>query len=148
MAILLAAVLFVIIKPLGLIPKKVEVKPVTNKVAAGRGEITEQPVYDIDKIRSGGRKLTETELKDLADVYANYPAEDVGDNIITGWSKVDPKDKEKMIDGINKQIEAHRETLQRNPDDKRARNLLKISESIKNMALNNFNYKLEKQAPK
>lgn len=141
--IILIIVLFSLIKPSGLMPKKVKIKTIAVKTIRPAPAPEEQQVYDIDKIRPREQKVISVEAKDLAEIYANYPEEDVGTSVIKGWANVSPKDKKEFMDGLNKRIEAQKEVLQRNPEDKKARQMLKISETLQKLALNNFNYNLK-----
>lgn len=79
---------------------------------------------------------------DLRDVYASHPRADTGADVVAGWARLKPEEKAKFNDGIDRQIEESRKALEANPDDKKARHQLFISETVKKLAADGFNYKL------
>lgn len=112
-----------------------------------RGSLPESQeiIYDISRIKREEVK-TVREAKDLNEMYANFSKGDVGDNMVEAWAKVNPEDKAKFMGVLDKKIETSRALLKANPQDKKAKGMLFISESLKNMALNNFNYKIVESA--
>ena len=123
--------------------------------AAGAGRIRgrvpaakpEEPIYDISKIKGEEAKGGVKEpVKNLGDVYKNFPQNDAGDNMIDGWAKVDPKDRAKFTETLDSQIANARITLKANPEDKKTKGMLFISEKLKELASSNFNYNVEKEA--
>ena len=144
MFIILIVVVFIIFRPIGFVPKKVEIKTAAVKpIVPQNAQSAEPAIYDIDKIKTKDQKTVNVDAKDLAEVYANYPEEDVGSNIMKNWADADPKDKKDFMDGLDKQIDTHKETVKLEPENKKARNLLKMSETLKKLAQNNFNYKVK-----
>ncbi|MDD5422260.1 MAG: hypothetical protein PHT32_02400, partial [Candidatus Omnitrophica bacterium] len=54
---------------------------------------------------------------------------------------VSPEDKKKFMDGLDNKIESCKEALKVNPYDKKSKNLLAMSESLKKLVSIEFNYK-------
>lgn len=79
-------------------------------------------------------------IRDLKDVYANYPKEDAGSNMIEAWARVKPEDKAKYIEGVDKQIEEAKGMLAADPSNKKAKHMLFIAETMRKLTENNFNY--------
>ncbi len=102
---------------------------------------SQEVIYDISKIKQE-RIKTFKEAKDLNEMYMNFSKGDVGDNMVEAWAKVKAEDKAKFIGVLDKKIETSKTLLKANPQDKKTKGMLFISESLKNMALNNFNYKI------
>lgn len=140
-SIVLIAVVFYIVRPLMRSSDKVQINKVSAPIAMSGSEDEEKTLYDIDKIRPEKPKAQNVNAEDLATVYANYPKEDVGDNMSETWSKVNPEEKTKLLQGVDTKISEAREKLKLDPNDKKAKAMLAISESLKNMAANDFNYK-------
>jgi hypothetical protein len=61
------------------------------------------------------------------------------------WSKVSPEQKKSFNDVLEKQIEIAKALLKLNPEDRKARNMLLISEMLKEMAANGFNHPIKKK---
>ena len=107
----------------------------------------EEPIYDIGRIKGEEAKGGVKEpVKNLGDVYKNFSEDDAGGNMIDGWSKVDPKDKAKFMETLDSQIANSREMLKADPEDKKAKGVLFISEKLKELASTNFNYDVKKEA--
>jgi len=100
-------------------------------------EASPEPGYDISKIKSSGLSAGE-QPKSLDDVYANFSKEDVGENVPLEWTKINPADKVKFTQGLDKEIAASKEILKSDPDNKKAKNLLAISEMMKKLAATGF----------
>ncbi len=101
------------------------------------------------KVRSEEEKgYPKTPPKDLKDVYNNYSEKDAGENIVEAWAKTNPQDKAKFMEGLDKEIKASREILSANPEDRKAKSLLVMSENLKALALTDFNYKMKGSFPK
>lgn len=98
-----------------------------------------EPGYDISKIKSSGAPSRE-QPKNLNEIYANFPKEDVGESVPDAWTKVSAADKLKFTQGLDKQIAASRELLKSDPSNKKAKNLLAISEAMKKLAASGFAY--------
>jgi gas vesicle protein len=78
----------------------------------------------------------------LSQVYAQYPKEDVGKNMVASWAMVSQKEKEKVFEQLDKQIEQSMEAIKVNPEDSQARQILFIAETLKSMCKNNFDFNL------
>ena len=127
--------------------------PVSTGAAAERirGRVpaakAEEPIYDISKIKGEEAKGGVKEpVKNLGDVYKNFSEDDAGGNMIDGWSKVDPKDRAKFMETLDSQIVNSREMLKANPEDKKTKGMLFISEKLKELASSNFNYDIKEEA--
>lgn len=109
---------------------------------------TEEPIYNMSKIKGEEDKGGDQKepVKNLGDVYKNFSKADAGDNMMDGWSKVDPKDKAKFTETLDSQIANSREMLKADPEDKNAKGMLFISEKLKELASSNFNYDIMKEA--
>lgn len=79
-------------------------------------------------------------VRNLKDVYANFPRHDAGANMIEAWSRVKPEDKARYMEGVDKQITAAKEAMAVNPSDKKAKHMLFIAETMRKLAENGFNY--------
>ena len=99
-----------------------------------------KPIYEISSIKPDETKALKTKPKDLSEVYGNFPESDVGDNMVEAWKKVSPKDKAEFVEGLDKKIATAKAVLANNPNDKKAKNILAMTESLKKMIANNFNY--------
>jgi len=104
-----------------------------------------ESVYDIDKVKRGisGPADGKAEYSDLEDMYKNCDKTNVGGNMVEEWRRVKPEDKAKISDGFDKQIIAAKDTLKTDPENKHAKNILYISEQLKKMSSDGFNYKLK-----
>jgi hypothetical protein len=131
--------------------RKVSVKelPSTSQAAIPRKitpsvTIPQRGVYDINaaktRVSGAGKEMT-----DLAEVYQTFPREDAGDNITANWARMKPEDKARFKEEFDKNILQAKETLKTNPQDRRAKALLIIASSLRNMADNDFNMKLNSQ---
>ena len=145
-ALLVGFIILVIASQIVLRPASMgaSVKPVGLPEATGPA--TEEPAPAIHDINAMKQPIAQ-ESADLKGVYANFPKSDVGGNMVEGWAKVKPEDKAKFVEELDKRISESNERLATNPDDKNAQHSLFISETLKNLAKNDFNYKLEKPAP-
>ncbi len=118
-----------------------------QKVAPLQAQAPETSL-DIGKVKPQGPEIQAGGAQTIEDVYKNYSTEDVGENMVAIWSKVNPEDKAKFMETMDKQIGQAKEALVANPDDRRAKSLLTISESLKKAAANNFNFSKEDLARK
>ncbi|MBN2453276.1 MAG: hypothetical protein JXB40_03330 [Candidatus Omnitrophica bacterium] len=84
----------------------------------------------------------QTPSKNLNEVFEKYPRSDAGENMVAQWAAVSAADKAKLAGLLDKSIDDSKAALANNPENKRAKKLLKISEGLKKMASNNFDYKL------
>ncbi|MFA6079192.1 MAG: hypothetical protein WC779_05545 [Candidatus Omnitrophota bacterium] len=103
---------------------------------------------DIGQVKPKDTEIKTSNVQTIEDVYKNYSTEDVGENMVTIWSKVNPEDKAKFVETLDKQIDQAKAALVTNPGDRRAKSLLTISESLKKAAANNFNMSKEDPARK
>lgn len=145
LAIALVVILIIMLKPLFLASKTGNVGGIQPKNLAAIPQQPAEPVYDIDKIKKdmGQPEQTEREFSDFKEMYANCNKANVGGNMVEAWSKVKPEDKARLSEGFDKQIASAHEALKANPEDKRAKHLLYISETLKKMAADGFNYKFK-----
>ncbi|MFA5146056.1 MAG: hypothetical protein WC515_01575 [Candidatus Omnitrophota bacterium] len=103
-----------------------------------RPEIVPQAPYDISKVKEAGARPVKESPQSLDEVYKNFPEEDVGDNMIEGWARVNPQDKTKFMETLDREIMKSKETLKVDPNDDRAKGLLAVSEMLKKMAVSGF----------
>lgn len=103
----------------------------------------EKAAYDIGEVKGAGTEKNKAVISNLEDVFKNYSKEDAGDNMAEEWTKVSAEDKAKFMDGIKKEIEKSKQSVAADPKDKRAKGILKISESLKKAAELGFNYDLK-----
>lgn len=137
----LGLILILVIGRKTLVPQTAPKGPAVKKQAVqGAAQV---PTYDIDKLKTAGAKV-ETEAGTLSEVYDKYPASDTGSDIVKEWSKVSEKDRAEFIQGIDDKISDARQALSLDPNDKKAKHLLKISEALKKLILSEFNYKVNK----
>ncbi len=81
--------------------------------------------------------------KSLSDVYSRYPASDVGENAVEKWKQISPEDKSKLAGLMDKTIENSKAALEANPNDKKAKKLLHISEILKRQIMSDYKVLLE-----
>ncbi len=86
--------------------------------------------------------------RSLQEVYGNFSKADVGDNAMTEWAKVSAADKAKLVELMDKSIEKSKAMLTEDPDNKKARNILRVSEKMKKLIATDFNYKFESPSHK
>jgi len=122
-----------------LIPPKAAPTATEPSLAASIEDIKDRPVPEA--------KTSKKEPVSMADVYAQYPAEDVGNNMVASWAKVRPEEKAKVIEQLDQQITQAQEALKTNPKDKNAKHVLFVSDTLKNMCKSNFDYSLLEQVP-
>jgi len=103
--------------------------------------------YDIDKVKQE-EGYSGKAPADLKEMYENFPKSDVGNNAPEAWKRVSIADKEKIEQGLNIEIEKAKDTLKTNPEDKHARNILLMAESLKKITQEDFNYKIKKSDSK
>jgi hypothetical protein len=89
------------------------------------------------------RVYSKEPASDLREMYKNFPEEDVGDDMPREWEGFGAEDKLKLTEVLDGQIDAAKKSLELDPGDRKARSKLFISESLKALALNGFNYKVE-----
>ncbi|MFH0763734.1 MAG: hypothetical protein V1927_01865 [Candidatus Omnitrophota bacterium] len=124
----------------GYLVKHVEVKAISAPILP-KAKPDERQIYGINKIKTRQQDEYKGDVKDLASLYENYPKEHAGENMMEAWARVSPEDKAEFMKGLGEEIEKSKEALKGSPDDSKARSKLIISENLKKLALNNFNYK-------
>jgi len=139
--IAVVAALIIALKPPNLGIRKVEIVKISSPIFPARTAV-EEAGYDIDKIKRAGEKVSVEKITDIQAVYRNYPEKDVGDNPVIGWAKVSLRDKAKFTEGVDKEIVKLKESLIVNPNDENAKSKLAISESLRKLIANNFDYKM------
>lgn len=140
LAVLLILIVIFIFRQFRPVPETIKVKRIARVILPVRTEDKEAGIYDIDRYRTRHGRVSKKPPVNLREVYENFPAEDAGDDMITGWSKVGEADKAKFIEGLDREISKAKQALSDKPDDKKARAILAISESMKKLCLDNFNY--------
>jgi hypothetical protein len=107
-------------------------------------EGTSGPVYDIDKVKQGMPRAGDGNVvySDFKEMYEKCDKTNVGGNMVEAWRRVKPEDKAKLSEGFDKQIVLSQEALKADPQDKHAKNILYISETLKKMSSDGFNYKI------
>lgn len=124
--------------------KKIKVEETAPaKASMQRPQGAQPTVYDIDKIKHDGQKGPEKMPSDFAEMYANSKKSDVGDNMVEAWRKVSPEEKAKLSAGLDAEIKKSQEILKSEPENKHARNIMRISQILKNMTNEDFNYKFK-----
>lgn len=101
----------------------------------------ERAVYQIEETKLTARRMSGEQPQDMEAVFKNFPEEDVGPDIVTAWAGVNPEDKAKFIEGLDRKIKSCRKALKSDPDDKKARNVLAMSETIRKLVAKEFRYK-------
>ncbi len=86
---------------------------------------------------------TEASPKALSEVFGHYPKSDTGESPSAAWSQVNPADKEKLAEVLDKSIEDSKAKLANDPGNKKAKKLLFMSENLKKMVAKNFDYSLD-----
>lgn len=127
---------YLIIKPF-LVCKKESTGRISGKRAYVKPE-KETRGYAIEKVEPS-KVMPAGKPHDLKAVYGSYPESDVGKSVISEWQKISPADRQKIMEGFDAKIGQAKDALKVNPEDKKARSLLKISEKMKNLAASDFN---------
>ncbi len=141
LAMVLIAIIFFIIKPLVMTPAgKVATAVIREKSSAGQVAPT---TYDIDKVKQQ-EGYAGKEPATLKEMYENFPKSDVGGDAPQAWKRVSIADKEKIAQGLDNEIEKAKDILKTNPEDKNAKNMLFIAESLKKITQEDFNYRIKK----
>ena len=101
-------------------------------------------VYDIKKIKSTivGQKKQQA-FVDLNDMYIRSSEQDAGENIVEVWNNASPEYKSNFIEVLNGRIKKAKNVLKQDPSDKRAKKVIILSESLKRMMQDNFNYSFQ-----
>jgi len=126
--------------------------PVAEIAPQSEPEVPETPsVISIEdfKNRPSFEETNKPEEKpaSLSAIYTNHPKEDTGNNIVESWAKVNPEEKAKVNEQLDKQAEQAKEELKTNPDSKNAKHMLFIAETMKKLCKSNFDYKLLESVP-
>jgi len=141
--VIIAAAMFFVSKQ-NYFVKNIEIRVVSAPILP-KAKPAEQQIYDINKLMAQQQDEPKGPVTDLASVYADYPKERAGENMIEAWGKVSPGDKAKFTKGLAEEIERLKAALKTNPDDSKAKSRLVISENLKKLALNNFNIKFKEK---
>jgi hypothetical protein len=136
------------------------VSPKSKQSPAATAEIVPQPeqtapeepaVLSIEDIRNrpNFEEMNKTESKpaSLSEIYVAHPKEDTGNNIVESWARVNPEEKAKVSEELDKQVEQAKEELKVNPDNKSAKHMLFIAETMKKLCKSNFDYRLLESVP-
>ncbi|MFA6141789.1 MAG: hypothetical protein WC738_00645 [Candidatus Omnitrophota bacterium] len=123
---------------------KFEIKKISHPILP-RSEVPERVIYSINDVKKPLADGPAEKVNDLESMYKKYPKERAGINMIEEWSKVKPEDKAEMAKGITGAIKESEEKLMENPDDKRAKSKLIISQMLQKLMASNFNYKIKEQ---
>jgi hypothetical protein len=145
LAAALAVILIIMLRPVFFVPKMdkgSQDKPA--RVLVGPEKVSET-AYDINKVKavSAADVNAGREFSDFKDMYENAPPHTAGGNMVRSWSGVKPKEKERLLEGFDKEIVTAQEKLKEDPADKHAKNMLYISQTLKEMARSGFNYKFK-----
>lgn len=118
-----------------------DVVPVVSEQIAGPSieEVSGRPQTE--------KKVHEKPPATLSEVYAQYPKEDTGANMVESWAKIRPEEKARVFEQLDQQIAQAKEALKANPVDKKAKHLLFISENLKKICKSNFNLSLLQSVP-
>ena len=104
-------------------------------------------IEDVKDRPSEEPRAARVEPVSLAQVYTQYPKEDTGNNVVESWAKLSPEDKAKVDEQLDKKIVQAKEELKINPDNKNSKHVLFVSETLKRLCKNNFNYSLLESVP-
>lgn len=140
----LIALIIIFRKIGGVSDKDILKEKATPTTIVAPGEVKEPELYDIDKIKppdAPAGAAGKAKVVSLAEVYKKYPKEDVGNNIVEGWARVKPEEKEKVIEELDKEIVIAKSRLSENPLDKKAKHALFIAETMKKLCVSNFDYR-------
>jgi len=145
LVIALVFVLAAMLKPFFIGSKKTESVSVKPKKLPMVDTRSVRQVYDIDKVKKSVSQTVQPDKKfsDLKEMYKNCNKRNVGGNMVESWARVKPEDKSKVSEGFDKQIVIAQKALKENPSDKHAKNMLRISEMLKKMSADGFNYKFK-----
>lgn len=76
----------------------------------------------------------------LSEIYRTHPQWDTGGNMAEAWSRVKPEEKARMMEELDKKIAVAKEQLVADPANKKAKHILFITETVKKLAENGFDY--------
>lgn len=99
----------------------------------------EPAAYSLEKVRSVSAQKAPAAAADIKEVYEKFPKSDVGGDMIRAWARIKPEEKARIHEALEKEIEASKEALRQNPEDKKTKNLLYIAETLKALAAKDFN---------
>lgn len=102
--------------------------------------VPETGVYDISKIKE---PLSGSGASSLSQVYAEYPKQDAGKNMVELWHGVKPEDKARITEELDKEISASKKMLEEDPKNKKAKHELFIKETLRKLIDNGFDYRNE-----
>lgn len=78
---------------------------------------------------------------DLASAYRTSSRSDIGPNMPELWARLQPEVKAEAIKELDNKARDAKEALTQDPADKRAKHILFITETLKQLAADDFNYK-------
>lgn len=119
-------------------------KGMVDTVASPAMPERDPEIYDINSVSSGAAgsaALNPSVPESLKQVYDSYPRTDAGGDIVRAWEAVSPEQKKIFNEEIDKQIETARRAFEANPADKKAKHMLFIAETMKQLAADNFDYR-------
>lgn len=98
-------------------------------------------------IPAAGPDIPDKDLTMLSQVYEKYPDATVGNNMVASWARVDPEEKKKVQEQLDKEISQAEDALRSDPADKSAKHALFIASTLKKLCKSNFDYNLLKNVP-
>jgi len=105
-------------------------------------------VYRATTKRAVLRKQAESlKYHDIREMLSRGEKNDVGEDVVETWSGASVEIKEEINKTLAKNIERAKMSLKQDPGDPRAKSLLMVSEPLKKMIENNFNFQIDRSDP-
>lgn len=99
-------------------------------------------IEDVQGRPSAQAQIAQQKPSSLSQMYSQYSKEDAGGNMVAAWAKVPPEEKERVIEQLDQEISRSEEALKVNPQDKKAKQTLFISSTLRKLCKVNFDYSL------
>ncbi|MFH1190554.1 MAG: hypothetical protein V1682_07720 [Candidatus Omnitrophota bacterium] len=111
------------------------------QVAKESDKKIEPASYSLDKARAASSPAAPGQASDLEEAYELYPKSGAGGNIVKEWARIKPEDKARIQENLDNDIKVSEEALRADPNDKKAKNRLFISRTLKELTSKSFNIK-------
>lgn len=114
----------------GIISKPLGVAPMIKEDISQRPEVTYRVLPVPER---------EGPMGDFEKMFADNPKEDVGGNIAEAWARLPEETTKDMVSNLDKEIGHLTRVLERNPENKKLKHKLKVSNMVKRLAQSGFN---------
>lgn len=122
------------------VEKSAPIKNSKPQVHLRREAKTRPTTYEIQKNEATKSSDVAKSPRSMREVFESFPREDVGDDMTEIWAKTNTTDKAKFMEAIDREIADSKELLKADPDNRREKGKLFISDALKKAASADFNY--------